>query len=74
MLVELTVKNILDLNFPEEKIWINLNHVERVAPYRGNFNFLVIYTVLGMNYYVEIEHWEEVVSLLQGGNKNGRFC
>lgn len=74
MLVELIVKNTLDSNFPVEKIWINLNHVERVVPYRGNCNFLVLYTVLGMKYYVEVGHWEEVISLLQGGKKNGRFC
>lgn len=74
MLVELTVRNTLDSNFPVEKIWINLNHVERVVPYKGNCNFLVLHTVLRMKYYVEVGHWEEVISLLQGGNRNGRFC
>lgn len=73
MFVELITQDITE-NRPVEKIWINLNHVERVVPFKGNLNFLVLYTVLGMKYYVEVGHWEGVISLLQGGKKNGKFC
>lgn len=73
MLIELTAVDILDPRRSVEKVWINLNHVERVVPYKGNCNFLVLYTVLGTRYYIEEQEWDKVISLLQGGNKNGRL-
>lgn len=74
MFVELNTKDITETNSRIEKIWVNLNYVERVVPFRGNPSFVVLHTTLGMKYFVEEKHWEEVINLLKGGNRNGRFC